>query len=110
MEIRPTYQHQCIQHFYAGIWNYFIFVLSIVGKFQKYKLKWKKNTMTFYCSSYFHIEPSALINISEPLEGNISQPLGALPHYLFIGFCLLLSVRINMTHCHTYSRSGDDIF
>lgn len=76
----------------------------------KVEAEMEKNTAAFYCRLHFYIEPAALINITELSEGKILQPLRVLPHYVFVVFCLLLSVSINMTYCQAYSRSGDDIF
>lgn len=88
----------------------FRFYLFYHGQIPEAQVEMEKYTVAFYCRLHFYVEPAVLINIAELSEGKISQPLHALPHYLFILFCLLLSVSINMTHCQAYSRSSDDIF
>lgn len=51
--MKPAYQHGCILSLYTQIWNYFIFVFSTVGKFQKYKLKWKTTEWYFIAGCIF---------------------------------------------------------
>lgn len=88
----------------------FHFFLSHHWQIPKGEVETEKNTAAFYCRLHFYIEPAALINSRELSEGKVLQPLRVLPHYVFIVFCLLLSVSPNMTYGQAYSRSGDDIF